>query len=61
MPLLPKPFFAGDGLDRADPLRADPDAIAKLREQPDARSLVWDNGAPQVDEEGRLLWQAVAD
>ena len=61
MPLPPKPFFAGDGLDRADPLRADPDAIAKLREQPDARSLVWDNGAPQVDEQGRLLWQAVAD
>lgn len=59
--MLPEPFFAGDGLDRADPLRADPDAIARLRGQPDARSLVWDNGAPQVDEQGRLRWQAISD
>ena len=59
MPL--DPFFAGDGLDRADPLRADPDAIARLRERDDARCLSWDNGAPQVDTEGRLLWQDVSD
>jgi len=59
--LLLSPFFAGDGLDRADPLRADPAAIAMLRERPDARSLVWENGAPQVDERGRLVWQAVSD
>ncbi len=58
--MLPEPFFAGVGLDRADPLRADPDAIARLRDRSDARSLVWDNGAPQVDQEGRLQWQAVS-
>ena len=57
----PEPFFAGEGLDRADPLRADPDAIARLRDRPDARALAWDNGAPQVDQEGRLLWQAISD
>lgn len=54
------PFFAGVGLDRADPLRADPQAIARLRERADARSLAWDNGAPQVDGEGRLLWRPVS-
>ena len=58
--LPPEPFFAGEGLDRADHLRADPDAIAGLRERPDARALVWDNGAPQVDELGKLLWQPVS-
>ena len=57
----PEPFFAGEGLDRADPLRADPDAIARRRDRPDARALAWDNGAPQVDQEGRLLWQAISD
>ncbi len=56
----PEPFFAGEGLDRADHLRADPDAIAGLRGRPDARALVWENGAPQVDEQGRLLWQPVS-
>ena len=59
--MLPSPFFAGDGLDRADPLRADPAAIARLRERPDARSLIWENGAPQVDGRGQLCWDAVSD
>ena len=59
--MLPNPFFAGDGLDRADPLRADPAAIARLRERPDARSLIWENGAPQVDGRGQLCWDAVSD
>jgi NAD+ diphosphatase len=58
--LPPEPFFAGDGLDRADHLRANPDAIAELRERPDARNLTWNNGAPQVDEQGRLMWQPVS-
>ena len=55
----PDPFFAGEGLDRADHLRADPAAIDTLRRRDDARELVWENGAPQVDESGCLLWQAV--
>ena len=58
MPL--EPFFAGVGLDRADHLRADPAAIVALRHRPDARELVWENGAPQVDEAGRLLWQPIS-
>ncbi len=54
----PDPFFCGEGLDRADHLRADPAAIAELCARDDARELVWDNGAPAIDEQGRLRWQA---
>ena len=54
------PFFAGEGLDRADHLRADPSAIAALREQDDARELAWENGAPRVDGEGKLRWLPLA-
>ena len=56
MPL--SPFFSGDGLDRADHLRADPGAIAALAGSPKARQLVWENGAPAIDENGRLKWEA---
>ena len=55
-----KPFFSGAGLDRADALRATPERIAALAAQPDARQLLWDNGAPALDEQGRLSWAAVA-
>jgi NAD+ diphosphatase len=57
--LPPEPFFAGAGLDRADPLRANPAAIADLSRRQDARELVWENGAPKVAEDGRLAWQQV--
>jgi NAD+ diphosphatase len=58
--LLPlNPFFSGDGLDRADHLRSDPDAIAKLLDTPQSRMLVWENGAPAIDKHGKLLWQPV--
>lgn len=57
MPLRPEPFFSGFGLDRADHLRATPAAIDALRGHASARQLVWENGAPAVDEEGRLRWQ----
>ena len=50
------PFFAGDGLDRADHLRADPQAIASLRRHSRALELAWDNGAPAIDEAGKLRW-----
>jgi NAD+ diphosphatase len=59
MPLRPDPFFAGEGLDRADHLRADPAAIASLHGSGEARQLVWLDGAPAVDEQGRLRWEAV--
>lgn len=55
----PDPFFAGDGLDRADPLRADPAAIGELRHRADALQLVWLDGAPAVDDVGKLSWQPV--
>jgi NAD+ diphosphatase len=58
--LPPDPFFAGNGLDRADHLRGDPAAIDALRRREDARELVWENGAPQIDEAGLLLWRPVA-
>lgn len=54
------PFFAGEGLDRADHLRADPEAIAALCRHAEARQLVWDNGAPSVDEQGLLRWEPVS-
>ena len=55
----PDAFFAGEGLDRADHLRADPAAIAALHGKDGALQLVWSDGAPAVDELGRLRWEAV--
>jgi len=57
--LPPDPFFCGDGLDRADHLRADPVAIMALLCDAEARELVWDNGAPTIDEQGKLAWQPI--
>ena len=59
--MRPDPFFSGEGLDRADHLRADGAAIEELRRRPDALQLAWNNGAPAVDERGMLLWQAVRE
>ena len=56
----PDPFFAGAGLDRADHLRADPAAIAALAGHSEALELAWDNGAPALDPDGRLVWQRIA-
>ena len=60
MNLPPDPFFSGDGLDRADHLRCEPVAIAALHRHAQAMQLVWENGAPAIDEGGRLKWEAVA-
>lgn len=57
--MQPDPFFAGEGLDRADHLRADPVAIAALRDHPEARELAWDNGAPAIDDRGKLHWKRI--
>jgi NAD+ diphosphatase len=57
--LPPDPFFSGDGLDRADHLRADPDAILALQGHAEAVELMWDNGAPAVDEQGQLRWEPI--
>ncbi len=58
-PLPPDPFFSGEGLDRADHLRATPEAIRELHSHQEARQLVWDNGAPAVDERGKLRWDPI--
>lgn len=56
----PEPFFSGPGLDRADHLRADPEAIRKLAGHPAALQLRWENGAPAIDELGKLRWEAAS-
>ena len=55
----PDPFFAGPGLDRADHLRGEPDAIVDLLNHPHATMLQWDNGAPALAADGRLSWVAI--
>ena len=50
------PFFSGPGLDRADALRARPEAIARLASDPRARTMKWAEGAPALDADGRIAW-----
>ena len=57
----PDPFFTGPGLDRADHLRSRPEELAALAGHPDARELVWQDGLPAMDDEGRLIWQPIGD
>lgn len=52
----PDPFFSGAGLDRADALRPDSDAIARLARDPKARALLWADGAPAINDKGELRW-----
>lgn len=47
--------FSGQPLDRADHLRADPDALRRMRGE-DALLLALDGLAPDLDENGRLRW-----
>lgn len=56
-----EPFFSGPGLDRADALRADEEAIRALSVTDFARELQWENGLPKVAADGRLAWNAAAD
>ncbi len=56
---LADPFFAGPGLDRVDALRARPERISELARRSDARLLLWDDGAPALDDAGRLQWRPV--
>lgn len=51
-----EPFFSGAGLNRADALRADPQALRGLAADPLARQLRWEGGLPGLSDEGRLLW-----
>ena len=54
------PGFTGSGLDRADHLRLDPERIAAMMANGDARLLRLDTLDPVLDGEGRLAWSALA-
>lgn len=58
--LPPEPFFSGAGLDRADGLRADRDALAALAQRSDARQLQWVEELPAIGKDGRLVWNDLA-
>jgi NAD+ diphosphatase len=57
----PDAFFSGPGLDRADSLRSDPDAIARLAGSESARCLIWREGLPAIGADGLLEWGPVKD
>jgi NAD+ diphosphatase len=54
-------FFGGAGLDRADALRGDPARLEELARSAGARQLIWHDGLPALDGEGRLCWEEVSD
>ncbi len=53
------PGFTGGTLDRADHLRTEPDRIAALASDPEARMLLLDGLDPLLDAGGRLRWGPV--
>jgi NAD+ diphosphatase len=59
--LPPEPFFSGLGLDRADLLRSQPERLAELTARSDARQLIWAEGLPALDADGRLSWERVRE
>jgi NAD+ diphosphatase len=58
--LPPEIFFDGPGLDRADQIRGNPEALERLARSPQARQLRWENGLPALGTDGRLLWDPAA-
>jgi NAD+ diphosphatase len=57
--LRPSPFFSGPGLDRADPVRADPGRLEQLACNSSAKQLVWKDGLPEIGHDGSLVWRDV--
>jgi NAD+ diphosphatase len=55
------PGFTGSTLDRADPLRQDPEALAAAMGDWRAKLLVLNDFEPELDGEGRLVWTNLAD
>ncbi len=53
--------FTGAGMDRADPLRVDSDALAAAIGAPSSRLLRLNGLDPEVGEDGRLSWGALAE
>src|SRR5215217_6070723 len=60
MSLRPKPFFSGPGIDRADLVRTQPERLAGLVEDPSSRQLIWADGLPAIEDDGRLQWQPLS-
>jgi NAD+ diphosphatase len=56
-----RPGFTGAGLDRADHLRLDEARLAELAVAVEARLLRLSGLDPELDEEGRLGWDKVAE
>ena len=54
--LPPEPFFSGPGLDRADALRGNGEALRALSARDDALQLQWRDGLPELTEDGQLVW-----
>lgn len=54
-----EPFFSGEGLDRADLLRADESALRSLAERTDAAELIWSGALPLLDSHAKLCWGPV--
>jgi NAD+ diphosphatase len=59
--LPPEAYFAGPGLDRADLLRGDAEALANLASRDDARQLVWRDGLPGITGDGQLEFGELSD
>ncbi len=53
--------FTGAGMDRADPLRVDADALAAAIGSPFSRLLRLNGLDPEIDEQGRLVWGSLAE
>jgi len=58
--VVPPVAFAGSRIDRADHVRADPEALAALHDHR-ARVLLLDGLNPHVDADGALGWGSLAD
>lgn len=56
-----RPGFTGAGLDRADHLRLDEARLAELAASAEARLLRLSGLDPELDEEGRLGWDVMAE
>ena len=53
--------FTGAWLDRADPVRSDPQALAAALANPDARLMRLEGGDPAVEADGAIAWVPIAE
>ncbi|WP_448660589.1 NAD(+) diphosphatase [Sphingomonas sp. CJ99] len=57
---MPQPGFSGGWLDRADALRQQPERVAAMLADPASRLLRLTALEPELDGDGRLVWDAIA-